>query len=85
MTVQIDIDETTLAEVDESLRVLHQNRDDFFRQGILELAAKVKREADVAKQYANAYGKHPQTSEETDEWTEIQHWENWWFKVTFTG
>ena len=76
MTVQIDIDEATLAEVDESLRVLHQNRDDFFRQGILDLAAKAKREAAVAREYAEAYRKHPQTLEEIDEWTEIQHWED---------
>ena len=74
MTVHIDIDETTLAEVDENIRVLHQNRDDVFRQGFLDLAAKLKREAEVARQYAEAYGKHPQTSEEIDDWAEIQHW-----------
>lgn len=74
MTVQVDIDEVTLAEVDANLRILHQNRDDFFRQGILDLAARAKREADVARQYADAYRKHPQTTEEIDEWTEIQEW-----------
>lgn len=74
MTVQIDIDEKTIAEVDENIRLLHQDRDEVFRQGFLDLAAKLRREAEVARQYAEAYGKNPQTTEEIEEWTEIQHW-----------
>ncbi len=70
----VNIDETTLAEVDENIRVLHQNREEVFRQGFLDLAAKLKREAEVARQYADAYRKHPQTAEEVEEWAEIQEW-----------
>ena len=64
MTVQIDIDESTLAEVDEYLRVLHKNRDEFFREGMRDLVTKVRREADVARQYANAYREKPVGPEE---------------------
>jgi|GEM_PF-6248544 len=59
MTLQIDIDEETLADVDESLNILHQDREDFFRQGIKDLAAKAKREAQIALQYRKAYGDQP--------------------------
>lgn len=76
MTVQIDIDEKILAEVDHNLKVLHQNRDDFFRQGIIDLAAKLRREAGVAAQYRAAYSKQPQTDEEVDEWADVQDWSN---------
>jgi hypothetical protein len=64
MTVQIEIDEEALAEVDESLKLLNQDRDDFFRQGILELVAKANREAVVARQYAEAYEKTPVLQDE---------------------
>ena len=74
MTVQIDIDEKALAEVEENIRLLHQDRDDVLRRNFLDLAAKLKREAEVARQYAAAYSKHPQTAEEIDEWAEIQDW-----------
>jgi len=78
MTVQIDIDEKTLAEMDESLRVLHQNRDDFFRQGIIDLVAKARREAEVARQYAKAYGEQPVGPDEfsVEEEQLIEVWKN---------
>lgn len=76
MTVQIDIDEKILAEVDENLRVLNQSRDEYFRQGIMDLAAKLRCRAEIARQYAEAYGKHPQMKEEVEEWEEVQHWED---------
>lgn len=59
MTIQIDIDEATLAEVDAALRVLNEDRKDVFRQVFTDLARRKKREAEVAKQYAQAYGKQP--------------------------
>lgn len=64
MTVQIEIDEAALAEVDESLKLLNQDRDDFFRQGLLELVAKANKEAEVARQYAEAYEKKPVLDDE---------------------
>lgn len=58
-TLEIKIDETVLADVDESLSVLHQNREDFFRDVIERSAAKLRREAEVAKQYREAYSRNP--------------------------
>ena len=79
MTVQIDIDETTLADVDESLRILHQNRDDFFRQSILDGVAKARREADVARQYAEAYGRNPVQPDEFE--IEDEQMEKFWNQI----
>jgi metal-responsive CopG/Arc/MetJ family transcriptional regulator len=76
MTVQIEIDEKTLSEVDEAIKVLGEDREEVFRQTFLDLAKRKKREAEVARQYAEAYRKHPQTAEEIEEWEEVQHWEN---------
>lgn len=78
MTVQIDVDDATLAEVDENLRVLHQNRADFFRQGIMDLAGKVRREAEVARQYARAYGENSVHPEEffVEEEQLVQAWKD---------
>jgi metal-responsive CopG/Arc/MetJ family transcriptional regulator len=59
MTVQIEVDEKILAEVDEAIKVLRENRDDVFREAFRELARKKKREAQVAQQYAEAYRKNP--------------------------
>ncbi len=59
MTVEIEIDEKTLAEVDEAIEVLKENREDVFREAFRDLAKKKKREAEVARMYAEAYGKNP--------------------------
>jgi hypothetical protein len=74
MTLQLNIDEKILAEIDENLRFLHKDRDTFLREGVATLASKLRREAEVAAQYRAAYGKQPQTEEELrelDEWNEI--------------
>ena len=76
MTVEIEIDEETLAEVDEAIEVLRENREDVFREAFRDLAKKKKREAEVRRIYAEAYRKHPQTAEEIEEWEEVQHWED---------
>lgn len=76
MTVEIEIDEETLAEVDEAIEVLKENREDVFREAFRDLAKKKKREAEVRRMYAEAYRKNPQTAEEIEEWEEVQHWED---------
>ncbi len=53
-----------MAEVDELLGVLHQSRDEFFTSAIEQSAAKLKREAEVSRQYARAYGDNPVGPEE---------------------
>lgn len=64
LTLQIQIDEATLAEVDDSLDVLHLSRDEFFKDAIERSAAKLKREAEVSKMYRQAYEKNPVGPEE---------------------
>ena len=59
MTVQIDIDEKLLSEVDEAIALLNESREDAYREAFRDLARKKKREAEAARQYAEAYGKHP--------------------------
>jgi metal-responsive CopG/Arc/MetJ family transcriptional regulator len=76
MTVQIDIDEKLVVEIDEAIKVLKENREDVFREAFLELARKKKREAEVVRMYAEAYKKNPQTAEEIEEWEEVQYWED---------
>jgi len=66
MTVQIDIDEEILSEVDEAIALLNESREDVFREAFRDLARKKKREAEVARQYAEAYGKHPVQPDEFD-------------------
>ena len=77
-TLEIQIDESVLADVDESLVVLRQNRDDFLREAIERSAAKLKREAEVAKQYREAYGKNPVGEDEfpVDEDHLIEAWKD---------
>lgn len=81
MTLHIKIDEKVLAEIDENLRFLHQDRETFLREGIITLAAKLKREAEIAAKYRAAYEKHPQTDDELqelEEWMEIADWGDDW-------
>jgi metal-responsive CopG/Arc/MetJ family transcriptional regulator len=66
MTVQIDIDERVLAEVDEALSVLKEDREEVFRKAFVDLARKKKREAEIARQYRAAYGEKPVQPDEFD-------------------
>lgn len=59
MTIQLDIDNQALADLDEALGFLHEDRDDVVRAAFAELVKKKKREAEVARQYAESYAKHP--------------------------
>ena len=59
MSVTIELDEKILAEIDEAIEILQEKREDVFREAFKELARKKKREAEVARQYAEAYRKNP--------------------------
>ena len=78
LTLQINIDEATMAEVDESLSVLHQTRDEFFTTAIERSAAKIKREAEVSREYARAYRENPVGPDEffIEEEQLIEAWKN---------
>ena len=68
MTVILEIDAQTLAKVDEVLKDSQIDRTEYFK--------KLVENDIVARQYAEAYRKNPQTVEEIEEWEEIQHWED---------
>lgn len=68
MTVQIDIDPTLVARVDELVQKLRIDRTEYFRR--------LAEDDLVSRQYAEAYSKNPQTIEEVEEWEEVQYWED---------
>lgn len=78
MTIQINIDEKTLAEVEEAINVLEESREDVFQEAFRDIARKKKREAEVRKQYAEAYRKNPiQPDEfEVEESQLVEAWED---------
>ena len=76
MTVQIEIDKKVLAEFDEAIKVLRENREDVFRETFRELTKKKKREAEVARHYAEAYRKNPVQSDEFE--IEDEQMEKFW-------
>ncbi len=79
MTVQIEIDEKTLAEVDAAIKILQENREDVFREAFLDLAKKKKKEAEVAQIYAEGYGKNPVQPDEFE--IEDEQMEEFWKQV----
>ncbi|HSU26400.1 MAG TPA: hypothetical protein VLI65_10485 [Pyrinomonadaceae bacterium] len=66
MTVQIEIDEKLLEEVHQAIAVLNVSKEDAYREAFTDLARKKKREAEIARQYAEAYRKHPVQPDEFD-------------------
>lgn len=76
MKVQIEVDEEILAEVDDAIKILKENREDVFREAFRDIAGKKKREAEIAGQYRKAYSKNPVQPDEFDDWEEVQHWED---------
>ncbi len=76
MLIEIEIEQETVAKVDEAIKVLEEKREDAFREAIRDLAKKKQREAEVRQAYAKAYRKNPQSVEEIEEWEAIQHWDD---------
>jgi hypothetical protein len=66
MTVQIDIDEGLISKIDAVLGKLRIDRTEYFRKLAIEDL--------VSRQYAEAYGKNPQSDDEIFEWEDIQSW-----------
>ncbi|CAN5407176.1 MAG: hypothetical protein ACR2M8_04085 [Pyrinomonadaceae bacterium] len=66
MTVQIDIDDEVLAEVHDAIAILNESKEEAYLEAFRDLARKKKREAEVARQYAAAYGKNPIQPDEFD-------------------
>ncbi|MEO7673386.1 MAG: hypothetical protein ABIU09_04830 [Pyrinomonadaceae bacterium] len=68
MNVQIDIDEGLISKIDAVVDKLRIDRTEYFR--------KLATEDLVARQYSEAYGKHPQTDEEILESEEVLYGED---------
>jgi metal-responsive CopG/Arc/MetJ family transcriptional regulator len=74
-TVQMTIDETLLAQVDNAVTELGTNRSAFVRHA-LELALKQLQIQKLEKQHQVGYERQPQTADEFDIWQEEQVWES---------
>lgn len=73
-TVQMTIDETLLAQVDDAVTQLGTNRSAFVRQA-LELALRQMRVEKLEAQHRAGYERHPVTADEFDIWQDEQVWE----------
>lgn len=54
MIIEIEIEQETLAKVDEAIRVLEEKREDAFREAFRDLAKKKQREAEVRQAYCQS-------------------------------
>ncbi len=72
-TIQMTIDEPLLAEVDRASREQHTTRSAFIREA-LEDKLRRYRKAELEKQDAEGYAKHPVQPGEFDVWFDEQVW-----------
>lgn len=73
-TVQVEINELLLAELDHAAHSLAMTRESFIStalQRALRQQSAIKRET----QHAQGYARQPQTAEEVAEWLPEQDWE----------
>jgi len=73
-TIQLSIDESLLAEVQQATSALQMTPSDFIK---VALERAVQQHETIAKerQLAEAYSKHPQRLEEIEEWQDEQYWD----------
>ena len=72
-TIQMTIDEPLLAEVDRAIQALNTTRSAFVRDA-LQLALRQRKIADMERQHAEGYARHPVEPGEFDVWVEEQAW-----------
>jgi metal-responsive CopG/Arc/MetJ family transcriptional regulator len=72
-TVQMTVDESLLAEVDEVTRVLHTTRSAFIREA-LRLALRRHEIAQLEQRHAEGYARKPVEPGEFDVWETEQMW-----------
>jgi metal-responsive CopG/Arc/MetJ family transcriptional regulator len=72
-TVQMTVDESLLAEVDEVTETLHTTRSAFIRAA-LRLALRRYEIARMEQQHAEGYARHPVEPGEFDVWETEQTW-----------
>ena len=73
-TIQLTIDESLLAEVQQATTILQMTPSDFIK---VALERALQQQEIIAKERRDAqgYSDQPQTSQEIDEWHDEQSWE----------
>lgn len=72
-TIELTIEESMLAEVDQATRALEMTREDFVRTA-LERAVRQREMIALEQTHARGYINQPQTAEEVAEWENEQVW-----------
>jgi antitoxin component of RelBE/YafQ-DinJ toxin-antitoxin module len=72
-TIQLTIDETLMAEVQQATSALQMTPSDFMKVA-LERALQQREIIAKEREHAQAYLKHPQQPDEIEEWQSEQDW-----------
>lgn len=72
-TIQLTVDEATLAEVDKATDALEMTREAFIRTA-LERALQQREIIALEQRHARGYRDRPQTPDEAGEWEDEQVW-----------
>ena len=73
-TIQLNIEESLLAEVQQATIALHMTPSDFMKMA-LERALQQREIIALERRDAQGYAERPQSLEEIDEWHDEQHWD----------
>lgn len=73
-TIQLTLDESLVAEVQQATAALQMTRSDFIKVA-LERAVQQREIIAKERQDAEAYSKSPQRPEEIEEWQDEQYWD----------
>jgi metal-responsive CopG/Arc/MetJ family transcriptional regulator len=72
-TIEVEIEESMLTEVERARRALDMTREDFVRTA-LERALRQRETIALERKHARGYDARPQTPEEAGEWEDEQVW-----------
>lgn len=72
-TIQLEIEESILTEVERATRALEMTREDFIRKA-LERALQQQETIALEQKHARGYDTRPQTTDEVGEWEVEQVW-----------
>lgn len=72
-TIQLEIEESMLTEVERVTRALDMTREDFVRTA-LERALQQQEIIALEQKHARGYDRHPQAADEVGEWEAEQAW-----------
>lgn len=72
-TIELSIDESLLAEADQTARSLEMSRSDFIKEA-LERALRQREIIAMERKQAQGYARQPQTPDEVGEWEGEQEW-----------